>query len=67
MLMAYRVVERAPPKENEKHNNVVVTSLPVSLLSVHHFFCAIKAKTENVKTYSMAFGFNCLQGVFPIE
>lgn len=49
MLMAYRVVEGAPPRENEKLNNVVVvTSLPVSLTSVHHFPCIIKTKTENV-------------------
>lgn len=65
--MAYMVVERAPPKEDERHNNVVVTSLPVCLLSVHHFPCAVKAKTEDVKMCSMAFGFSCLQGSFLME
>lgn len=63
--MAYGVVERASPKENEKHDNVVVvTSLPISLLSVHYFPCTIKAKAEDVKMCSMAFSCSCLQGNF---
>lgn len=53
--MAYRVVEKAPPKENEKVNNTfVVTSFPASLLSVHHFPRTVKEKAENV-LYSIWF------------
>lgn len=54
MLMAYRVVEKAPPKENEKDNTFVVTSFPVSLLSVHRFPRTVKEKAENV-LYSIWF------------
>lgn len=47
--MADRAVEKAPPKENEKDNNAfVITSFPVSLLSVHHFPYTVKEKAENV-------------------
>ena len=64
MLMAYRMVEKVPPKKNEKDNNAfVVTSFPVSLLSAHHFPHTVKEKPENVL---YAFGFSCLQGTFLI-
>lgn len=49
MLMVYREVEKAPPKENEKDNNAfVVPSFPISLLSAHPFSHTVKKKAENV-------------------
>lgn len=55
MLMVYGVIEKVPPKENEKHNNAfVVTSFPISLLSGDHFLHTIKGKAENV-LYSIWF------------